>query len=101
MRAGRFEFVCPVLPGRRGVRHQWDGVSEWAQFDLAKPNPDTGGVLQPDPGLAYYRNLKSTSSSAEARDYWKKLVGQVELRLPDRPLVARPLRRSPAMRPSR
>jgi hypothetical protein len=78
-----FEFVCPVLPGRRAVQHQWDGVSEWAQFDLAKLNPETGGVLQPDPGLAYYRQLDVGRLFVEARDYWKKLVGNVELRLPD------------------
>ncbi len=78
-----FEFVCPVLPGRRAVRHQWDGVSEWAQFDLAKPNPDTGGIPQPDPGLPYYRRLDVDRLFAEARNYWKALVGQVELRLPD------------------
>jgi hypothetical protein len=79
-----FEFVCPVLPGRRAVRHQWDGVSEWAQFDLAKPNSDTGGVRQPDPGLSYYRQLEVGRLFAEAHDYWRKLVGRVELRLPDR-----------------
>jgi hypothetical protein len=79
-----FAFVCPVLAGRRAVRHQWDGVSEWAQFDLAKPNPDTGGVLQPDPGLSYYRQLEVGRLFAEARDYGQKLVGRVELRLPDR-----------------
>ncbi len=81
--ARTFEFVCPVLPGRRAVRHQWDGVSEWAQFDLAQPNPDTGGVLQPDPSLPYYRQLEVGRLFAEARDYWQKLVGRVELRLPD------------------
>jgi len=78
-----FEFVCPVLPGRRAVRHRWDGVSEWAQFDLARPNPETGGVLQPDPGLAYYRQLDVGKLFAQARDYWRALVGNVELRLPD------------------
>jgi hypothetical protein len=78
-----FEFVCPVLPGRRAGRHQWDGVSEWAQFDLAKPNPDTGGILQPDPGVPYYRQLEVGRLFTEARDYWRKLVGRVELRLPD------------------
>jgi hypothetical protein len=77
------EFVCPVLPGRRAVRHQWDGVSEWAQLDLARPNPDSGGVLQPDPGLSYYRTLDVDKLFAEARHYWKNLVGCVELRLPD------------------
>ena len=77
-----------MLPGRRAVRHQWDGVAEWAQFDLAKPNPPAGGVLQPDPGLAYYRSLNVDELFSEARGYWKDLVGKVELRLPDRPLVA-------------
>jgi len=79
-----FDFVCPVLPGRRAVRHQWDGVAEWAQFDLAQPNPATGGVLQDDPGPAYYRQLDVDTLFVEARDYWKALVGQVELRLPER-----------------
>ena len=76
-------FICPVLPGRRAARHEWDGVSEWAQFDLARPNPPTGGVLQPDPGLAYYRGLDVEALFAEARAYWNTLVGKVELRLPD------------------
>ena len=79
-----FEFICPVLPGRRAVRHAWDGVSEWAQFDLAQPNPEAGGVLQPDAGLPYYRQLNVDQLFDAARDYWKALVGKVELRLPDR-----------------
>lgn len=79
-----FEFICPVLPGRRAVRHKWDGVSEWAQFDLAKPNPKTGGILQPDPGLEFYRRLRAEEVFADARSYWKGLVGRVTLRLPDR-----------------
>jgi len=78
-----FSFVCPVLPGRRAVRHRWDGVSQWAQFDLAKPNPPSGGVLQPDPGLDYYRRLSVDALFADAREYWKGLVGRVRLRLPD------------------
>lgn len=76
-------FVCPVLPGRRAVRHRWDGVSEWAQFDLAKPNPPSGGVSQPDPGPQYYRRLSADELFAEARLYWEQLVGKVTLRLPD------------------
>jgi len=79
-----FEFICPVLPGRRAVRHQWDGVAEWAQLDLAKPNPSTGGVLQPDPDLAYYRGLSVDELFSEAHNYWRGLVGKVELNLPDR-----------------
>ena len=82
-RSSLFEFVCPVLPGRRAVRHQWDGVSEWAQLDLAKPNPDAGGELQPDPGLPYYRKLSVDKLFSEARSYWRELAGKVELRLPD------------------
>lgn len=79
----RLEFVCPVLPGRRAVAHQWDGVSEWAQFDLAKLNPSSGGLLQPDPGLDYYRKLNVASLFADAKDYWHHLVGKVKLDLPD------------------
>jgi hypothetical protein len=77
-------FVCPVLPGRRAVGHQWDGVSNWAQFDLAKLNPPVGGVWQPDPGLKYYRNLNVAELFNEARNYWKQLVDRVYLNLPDK-----------------
>ena len=77
-----FEFICPVLPGRRAVRHQWDGVSEWAQLDLARPNPE-GGELQPDPGIQYYRRLSVDALFSEARRYWRELAGKVELRVPD------------------
>jgi len=77
-------FVCPVLPGRRAVGHQWDSVSEWAQFDLAKLNPPTGGVLQPDPGLKHYRNLNVEELFKEAKNYWKQLVDRVQLNLPDK-----------------
>lgn len=77
-------FICPVLPGRRAVGHQWDGVSEWAQFDLAKLNPSKGGILQPDPGLKYYRDLDVTQLFNEAKNYWKQLVERVRLNLPDK-----------------
>ncbi|MHC4325586.1 MAG: hypothetical protein ACYSUX_15070 [Planctomycetota bacterium] len=76
-------FVCPVLPGRRAVGHQWDGVSEWAQFDLAQLNPSTGGALQPDPGLEYYRKISIPAMFAQAKDYWKKLTEKINLELPD------------------
>ncbi|MHC4642594.1 MAG: hypothetical protein ACYS32_13190 [Planctomycetota bacterium] len=77
-------FVCPVLPGRRAVGHHWDGVSEWAQFDLAKLNPPTGGILQLDAGLEYYRKLNVTDLFKEARNYWKQLVERIQLNLPDK-----------------
>jgi len=85
--AGKTEevrFICPVLPGRRAVGHQWDGVSKWAQLDLAKPNPPEGGVLQPDPGLDYYRALKADTLFQEAQAYWKDLVGRFTVRVPDK-----------------
>jgi len=77
-------FICPVLPGRRAVGHQWDGVSEWAQFDLAQLNPSSGGVLQPDAGLEYCRRLNVPELFNEARNYWKRLVERVQLNLPDK-----------------
>ena len=76
-------FVCPVLPGRRAVGHQWDGVSEWAQFDLAQLNPSTGGAFQPDPGLEHYREISVSSLFAEAEEYWKRLTEKINLDLPD------------------
>jgi len=76
-------FVCPVLPGRRAVGHQWDGVSEWAQFDLAQLNPSSGGTLQPDPGLEYYREINVSSLFAEATEYWKRLTEKIDIDLPD------------------
>ncbi|MFH1716768.1 MAG: hypothetical protein ABIF19_05410 [Planctomycetota bacterium] len=76
-------FICPVLAGRRAARHRWDGVSEWAQFDLAKLNPPSGGVLQADPGLDYYRKLGVSSLFDRAKDYWGQLAGKVKLDLPD------------------
>jgi hypothetical protein len=78
-----FGFICPVLPGRRAVGHQWDGVSEWAQFDLAELNPSSGGVLQPDPGLDYYQSINVASLFLEAQDYWRRIVDKVTLNLPD------------------
>ena len=78
------DFVCPVLPGRRAVGHKWDGVSKWAQFDLAELNPPTGGLLQPDPGLEYYRRLDVSKLFDEAEDYWRQLTDKVKLDLPDK-----------------
>lgn len=76
-------FVCPVLPGRRAVRHHWDGKSTWAQLDEARPNPTDSGALQPDPGLRYYRKLKADSLFDEAVAYWKDFVGRARVKVPD------------------
>lgn len=76
-------FLCPVLPGRRAVGHDWDGKSSWAQFDLAKPNPPEGGVLQPDPGLDFYRKLDVDKLFDQAAAYWQHLAGRATISLPD------------------
>ncbi len=76
-------FVCPVLPGRRAVRHRWDGISKWAQLDLNRPNPPSGGLLQPDPGLDYYRAIRGDTLFEEARAYGNVLAGRIQLDLPD------------------
>lgn len=75
---------CPVLAGRRAVGHRWrpggkDNFRETAVF-----NPDTGGTLQPDPGPAYCRRLRSQDLFDEAAVYWRRLTGRVRLSLPDR-----------------
>ena len=77
-------FICPVLPGRRAIGHQWDGKSPWAQLDLAKPDPPDGGILQPDPGLDFYRRLNLQQLAAEAQAYWKGLLGQAQVAAPDK-----------------
>ena len=76
-------FVCPVLAGRRATGHEWDGTSGWAQLDLARPNPAEGGVLQPDPGVEYYRKLTADVVFEQAHAYWKDLVGRATFRVPD------------------
>jgi len=79
-----FGFVCPVLAGRRAVGHKWDGVADWAQFDLAELNPPAGGQLQPDPGLDYYSKIDVSQLFDEAKEYWAWLVERVKLALPER-----------------
>jgi hypothetical protein len=76
-------FVCPVLPGRRAVGHQWDGTSPLAQFDLNAPNPAEGGELQPDPGLDYYRQIAVDTLFTEATNYWRELAGRTRVAVPD------------------
>ncbi len=78
-----FGFICPVLPGRRAVGHQWDGVSPWAQLDLANPNPEDGGALQPDPGSDYYLQLSPDVIFDEATTYNAGLTQNIEIRVPD------------------
>ena len=78
-------FVCPVLPGRRAVGHLWDFSTKSPQLDLNNPNPEEGGLLQPDPGLAYYRQIQSETLFDEAVEYWKNLLAaRPKISLPDR-----------------
>jgi hypothetical protein len=84
--AGKTEtlgFVCPVLPGRRAARHQWDGVSTWAQLDLAKPNPTEGGLQQIVAAFDHYRNLRTDELFDAAARYWRGLVGRATISTPD------------------
>jgi hypothetical protein len=76
-------FICPILPGRRAAAHQWDGKSAWAQLDESEVNPATGGELQPDPELEYYRKLKSADLFAQAEEDWQAIVGRAAIGVPD------------------
>jgi hypothetical protein len=80
-----FHFVCPVLPGRYAVRHQWDGVSTWAQFDTATLNPTNGSdkLLQPDPGEAWWAGVHAEKLFEEATAYWKSISQRATIRVPD------------------
>ena len=62
--------VHPVLAGRHAVGHRWDGVSEWAQLDLAELEDPVVGELQPDPGVELYRGLDLALLFDEAAAYW-------------------------------
>jgi len=76
-------FVCPVLPGRRAWRHRWDGTSQWAQLDLAEPNPAEGGVEQLDVGLDSFRKIHANDLFTQARTFWNEFVGKSDLQVPD------------------
>ncbi|MDP6637110.1 MAG: hypothetical protein QGG42_19600 [Phycisphaerae bacterium] len=76
------ELVCPVLPGRRAVRHQWTPRRS-NYIDTAVPQSDADGIDIADAGLDYYRKLAASDLFAEAVAYWKKFYGKMSLRLPD------------------
>jgi hypothetical protein len=81
--ARTLSLVCPVLPGRRAAGHQWSPGGNNNYKELAVPNPTAGGVLQPDPGLPYYRGLSVDQLFAEAHAYWREFTGHARLKLPD------------------
>jgi hypothetical protein len=79
-----FGFISPVLHGRRAARHQWDGVSAWAQHDETDPILGSQGVEQPAPATDYYRAIRADDVFAEAEADWRGVQGKVEIQMPDR-----------------
>ena len=79
----QFDFICPVLPGRRAARHRWEDRKQNAMVDTSELNPPDGGILQPDPGLHYYSTLRPQDLFDEAETYWRRFSGGFEVRLPD------------------
>jgi hypothetical protein len=77
-------FVCPVLPGRRAARHHWMDLKQDAMVDQAELNPKEDGVLQPDPGPAFFRGLRVESLFQRADAHWSRLLGGIEIHMPDR-----------------
>lgn len=73
-------WYCAVLPDRKIAPHHWDGVSAWAQFDLAPLNPPDGqkvedlGPCARETGIDFFAMAEKT---------WKDLVARPVLSLPD------------------
>jgi hypothetical protein len=80
--SAQYEFVCPVLPGRRASRHRWADLGQEAMVDVA-PLDDKDGALQPYPRLDYYRKLDVTALFRQAETYWRELTGRFEISVPD------------------
>jgi len=76
-------FVCPVLPGRRAARHKWVDLDQNALADMAELNSTETGILQPDPGLVYYAELKADELFREAANYWQNLLSRLTVKMPD------------------
>ena len=84
--AGAFEtmgFVCPVLPGRSAARHIWVDLKQNAMVDRAELNPKEGGIPQPDPGPAFYRELRPDACFQIAESYWTRFLSRVDVHTPD------------------
>lgn len=75
-------FICPVMNGRRVLPHQWDGVSPWAQFDLAPYNPAEGSKPQFDHGPCYVA-MDFDELWQATEQTWKDLVARPAISLPD------------------
>jgi hypothetical protein len=77
-------FVCPVLAGRRAARHHWVDLKQGAMVDTAQLYPPKRGILQPDPGLNYYRGLSVPGLFRQAISDWRELTGSLNISTPDR-----------------
>ncbi|MFC1636547.1 hypothetical protein ACFL5Z_17080 [Planctomycetota bacterium] len=76
------ELVCPVLPGRCAIRHQWTPRSH-NYIDSAVPHSKADGIDIPDAGLDYYRSISADDLFEQARDAWRRFYSRVGLELPD------------------
>ncbi len=85
-KAESFSFLAPVLPGRRAVRHRWDGKDPWAQLDDAVPGAEDG-VPQPDFPLETLAALDISKEAnrifTSATTFWTDFTGRIQAVLPD------------------
>ena len=81
--AHQIGLVCPVLAGRRAARHHWVDLHFDALADVAELNPKEGGIPQPDPGLAFFRDLRVDTLFINAADFWNRFLEGIEIRMPD------------------
>ena len=79
-----FPFICPVLPGQTAARHHWADLKQDAMVDIAPLYPKSGGIIQPDPGLDYYRGLNVSDLFREGETYWREMTGSLDISVPDR-----------------
>lgn len=77
-------FVCPVLAGRSAARHHWVDLKQGAMVDAAQLYPQKGGILQPDPGLDYYRVLSVCELFKQSISGWRELTGRLYVSTPDK-----------------
>lgn len=76
-------LVCPVLAGRRAARHHWVDLHYDAMADVAELNPKEGGIPQPDPGPAFFRDLRVAELFRNAAEFWGRFLEGIEVHMPD------------------
>jgi hypothetical protein len=83
------DFIAPVLAGQRAVGHVWTSVPDknypsgirWN--DTAVLNPTSGGLLQPDVGLADLAGVSVDDIFAQAAKDCAALLSGASLLAPD------------------